>query len=432
MTFDPLTYAAALFAAGAVLCAVVGDRVRCAGRRAASLRLGAGAISFFLALALLAGGALCAAVAVGSAGYRALTREDLAATVHTTPTGPQTFEARFVLPGRQRGQLSPRGRPVRRRGADPEVAPVGEPARPAHRLRARPRDRALRCRSRTSSTARAPSSRSRPSTASTCSPGARGCPGSRRSSTPSTAPAPSRAPTAPPATRCASRRPGCSCVRCPDPLLPGLAGLLARLDSPAADFYSGRPFSPSGPQPSGPPRHSRGDRVHVPQDRHDPALQRRRGVHPRDRAGRAAQPVVQKKTPERDGYSALQLGYGERAQRHATKALQGHCAKASVPPAKALRESRISAEELEKYEVGQEIAVDVFSPGQRVDVIGTSKGKGFAGVVKRHGFAIKKRTHGTHEVLPPRRLDRPWLVPGPRDQGPAHARPHGRTSASPR
>jgi large subunit ribosomal protein L3 len=114
-----------------------------------------------------------------------------------------------------------------------------------------------------------------------------------------------------------------------------------------------------------------------------------------------AQPnrVVQKKTPERDGYSALQLGYGERALRHASKPLQGHCAKASVPPTKALRESRISAEELAQYEVGQEIGVDVFSPGQRVDVIGTSKGKGYAGVVKRHGFSIKKRTHGTHEVF---------------------------------
>jgi large subunit ribosomal protein L3 len=113
-----------------------------------------------------------------------------------------------------------------------------------------------------------------------------------------------------------------------------------------------------------------------------------------------AQPnrVVQKKTPERDGYSALQLGYGERALRHASKPLQGHCAKASVPPVKELRESRISPEELEKYEVGQEIAVDIFSAGQRVDVIGTSKGKGFAGVVKRHGFGVRT-THGAHEYF---------------------------------
>ena len=108
--------------------------------------------------------------------------------------------------------------------------------------------------------------------------------------------------------------------------------------------------------------------------------------------------VVQVKTPERDGYSALQLGYGERAVRHASKPLQGHCAKASVPPVKELRESRIPAEDLEKYEVGQEIGVDIFSAGQRVDVIGTSKGKGYAGVVKRHGFGVRT-THGAHEYF---------------------------------
>jgi large subunit ribosomal protein L3 len=113
-----------------------------------------------------------------------------------------------------------------------------------------------------------------------------------------------------------------------------------------------------------------------------------------------AQPnrVVQKKTPDRDGYSALQLGYGSRTPKHATKALQGHCAKASVPPVKELRESRIPADELEKYEVGQEIGVDIFSQGQRVDVIGTSKGKGYAGVVKRHGFGVRT-THGAHEYF---------------------------------
>jgi large subunit ribosomal protein L3 len=113
-----------------------------------------------------------------------------------------------------------------------------------------------------------------------------------------------------------------------------------------------------------------------------------------------AQPnrVIQKKTPERDGYSALQLGFGVRAQRHATKPLQGHCAKAGAPPAKVLRESRIPAADLEKYEVGQEINVDIFAPGQRVDVIGTSKGRGFAGVVKRHGFGVRT-THGAHEYF---------------------------------
>ena len=112
-----------------------------------------------------------------------------------------------------------------------------------------------------------------------------------------------------------------------------------------------------------------------------------------------AQPnkIVHKKTPEKDGYSALQLGYGTRTQKHATKALQGHCAKANTAPAKALRESRIPAEELEKYEVGQEIGVDIFSAGQRVDVIGTSKGRGTSGVVRRYHFHMQKWTHGTHE-----------------------------------
>jgi large subunit ribosomal protein L3 len=114
-----------------------------------------------------------------------------------------------------------------------------------------------------------------------------------------------------------------------------------------------------------------------------------------------AQPnrVVQKKTPDRDGYAALQLGYGERHLRHTTKAQQGHFAKAETAPAKLLRESRIPAEQLENYEVGQKIEVGIFEAGQRVDVTGTSKGRGTAGVVKRHNFAIKRMTHGTHEFF---------------------------------
>ncbi len=109
--------------------------------------------------------------------------------------------------------------------------------------------------------------------------------------------------------------------------------------------------------------------------------------------------VVQKKTPERDGYSAIQLGFGERALRHTTKPMQGHFEKAGVGPQRVLRESRVAPEELEQYEVGQEIGVDIFEAGQRVDVCGVSKGRGTAGVVKRHGFAIKRQTHGTHEFF---------------------------------
>ena len=109
--------------------------------------------------------------------------------------------------------------------------------------------------------------------------------------------------------------------------------------------------------------------------------------------------VVQKKSEERDGYSALQLGYGERRPSRTPKAERGHFAKAGVAPQRALQESRIGAEQAAEYEVGQEIGVAIFSEGQRVDVIGTSKGRGTTGVIKRHGFAIKKRTHGTHEFF---------------------------------
>ena len=97
MSLDPLELAAFVCAIGALLSAIAGVALLRRGRRGV-LRLGAGALSLLLAIALLAAGALCAVVGVGLTGYRALTREDLAATVHTTPTGAQTFDARVVLP----------------------------------------------------------------------------------------------------------------------------------------------------------------------------------------------------------------------------------------------------------------------------------------------------------------------------------------------
>lgn len=109
--------------------------------------------------------------------------------------------------------------------------------------------------------------------------------------------------------------------------------------------------------------------------------------------------VVQKKTPENDGYSALQLGAGERPRKNVSKAVQKHYEKAGTAPRRVLSESRVSAEDATKYEAGQEIGVDVFDAGQRVDVIGTSKGRGTAGVVKRHGFPIHTESHGTHEYF---------------------------------
>jgi len=109
--------------------------------------------------------------------------------------------------------------------------------------------------------------------------------------------------------------------------------------------------------------------------------------------------VVQKKTLKKDGYEALQLGAVDRSRKNVSKAVQKHYEKAGVAPKRMLAESRVSGEDAAKYEGGQEIKLDLFSPGQRVDVIGTSKGKGMAGVVKRHNFPVHTEGHGTHEFF---------------------------------
>ena len=109
--------------------------------------------------------------------------------------------------------------------------------------------------------------------------------------------------------------------------------------------------------------------------------------------------VVQKKTVEKDGYTALQLGFGERRPKTYTKAQLGHATKAGVPTPRDLGECRVTPEEAEAIETGQEISVSVFETGQHVDVTADSKGRGTSGVVKRHNFAIKRRTHGTHEFF---------------------------------
>ncbi len=101
--------------------------------------------------------------------------------------------------------------------------------------------------------------------------------------------------------------------------------------------------------------------------------------------------VVQVKTPERDGYAAVQLGYAERAG--AKKPMVGHFAKAGVEPQRYVVELRTD----EAYEAGQEIKVDIFAAGERADVVGVSKGKGFAGTMKRHGFSGLSASHGTEK-----------------------------------
>ena len=110
-------------------------------------------------------------------------------------------------------------------------------------------------------------------------------------------------------------------------------------------------------------------------------------------------PIVQKKTPENDGYSALQLGFGVCRPKNVPKALKGHYQKAKLAPQRTLKESRLAAEDAAKFEVGQSIRADVFSKGQIVDVVATSKGRGTAGVVKRHNFSVHTEGHGTHEFF---------------------------------
>lgn len=102
--------------------------------------------------------------------------------------------------------------------------------------------------------------------------------------------------------------------------------------------------------------------------------------------------VIQKKTVQREGYDAVQIGCSRVKQKHVTKPLQGHFQKADKGLFRILRELR---GDVSGYELGQEVRVDIFKPGDYVDITGTSKGKGFAGVVKRHGFRGGRATHGS-------------------------------------
>ena len=109
--------------------------------------------------------------------------------------------------------------------------------------------------------------------------------------------------------------------------------------------------------------------------------------------------VVQKKTREgKDGYDAIQLGFDEKPHKKLTKPMRGHFERADVKPAWILREVRCAPEDMGNYDVGQSILCDVFQPGEIVDVRGTSKGKGFQGVMRRWNMkGAKQKTHGTHE-----------------------------------
>jgi len=108
--------------------------------------------------------------------------------------------------------------------------------------------------------------------------------------------------------------------------------------------------------------------------------------------------VVAKRTQEKDGYVALVLGFEERKEKHATKPQLGYFKKANATPKRMLKELRCDAEFAGKFEVGATMKLDeIFQPGQKVDARGTTRGRGFTGVVRRWGFAGGVQTHGTHE-----------------------------------
>lgn len=107
--------------------------------------------------------------------------------------------------------------------------------------------------------------------------------------------------------------------------------------------------------------------------------------------------VVQKKTKERDGYDAFQLGFLPKKGQRVNRPLSGHFKKAGVGPCYYLKEFRVK--DGGKFEIGQEVKVNLFKPGDLVDVTGLSRGKGFTGVMKRHGFHGSPGSHGTHEYF---------------------------------
>ncbi len=105
--------------------------------------------------------------------------------------------------------------------------------------------------------------------------------------------------------------------------------------------------------------------------------------------------VVQRKTEPTDGYEAIQVGFLPKREKRVTKPMKGHYGKAGVEPMRHLAEVRLDESD-EAPEVGEKITCEIFEPGEFIDVIGTMKGRGYTGVVKRHNFATLKESHGAH------------------------------------
>lgn len=132
----------------------------------------------------------------------------------------------------------------------------------------------------------------------------------------------------------------------------------------------------------------------------------------------AANVVLQKKTADTDGYEAIQIGFDDKREKLSNKPEKGHVAKAETAPKRFVKELR--GVELDAYEVGQEVKVDIFGNGDIVDVTGTSKGKGFQGAIKRHGQSRGPMTHGSRYhrrpgsmgPVDPNRVFKGKLLPG--------------------
>ena len=104
--------------------------------------------------------------------------------------------------------------------------------------------------------------------------------------------------------------------------------------------------------------------------------------------------ITQIKTPDTDGYAAVQVTYGKRRARRVSKPQAGHLAKAGVEAGEVLREFQVAAEDVANLKVGETLSVETFAVGQAVDVSGTTKGRGFSGVIRRHNFSSNRASHG--------------------------------------
>ena len=104
--------------------------------------------------------------------------------------------------------------------------------------------------------------------------------------------------------------------------------------------------------------------------------------------------ITQIKTPATDGYSAVQVAFGTRRAKRVTKAQAGHYAKAAVEAGSVINEFTVPPEKLAELKIGEQISVEIFTAGQKIDVQGTTKGKGFSGVIKRHHFSSNRASHG--------------------------------------